>query len=130
MKEEKKYNLLVNLWSFFTIIVLILIVFIASAIKEYSSRTIWFEKEIDDGKYKIEATFPKNNVHKSVSVTIKDKQGDIKYEFEQNLDYNVRMTDDYYELIEEKDYIKVIFKSNPKGIDTVYRIYFADIEKK
>lgn len=40
------------------------------------------------------------------------------------------MTDDYYELIEEKDYIKVIFKSNPKGIDTVYRIYFADLEKK
>lgn len=130
MKEEKKYNLLVNLWSFFTIIVLILIVFIASAIKEYSSRTIWFEKEIDDGKYKIEASFPKKNVHKSVRVTIKDKQGGIKYEFEQDLDYNVRMTDDYYELIEEKDYIKVIFKINPKGIDTVYRIYFADLEKK
>jgi hypothetical protein len=129
MKEEKKYSFLLHLWCFITIIVLILIVIIIFKLKEYTSRTIWFEKEIDDGKYIIEASFPPSAVHKDVWVTIKNQQGEIKYQFGQDLDYNVRMTDDYYELKEEKDYIKVRFKSNPKGIGTVYRIYYDDLEK-
>ena len=129
MKEDKKYKFLLHLWCFITIIVLILIVIVILWLKDYSSRTIWFDKKIDDGKYVIEATFPSNAVHNDVLVTIKNKQGEIKYQFGQDLDYNVWMTDDYYELKEEKDYIKVRFKSNPKGIGTVYRIYYDDLEK-
>ncbi len=108
MKEDKKYKFLLHLWCFITIIVLILIVIVILWLKDYSSRTIWFDKKIDDGKYVIEATFPSNAVHNDVLVTIKNKQGEIKYQFGQDLDYNVRMTD---------------------VICQVYRFYYDDLDE-
>lgn len=45
------------------------------------------------------------------------------------LDYNVDMTEDYYELVYEKDYLKIILKNENKGIGAFYRVYYEDLDK-
>ena len=63
------------------------------------------------------------------NITIKNKKGDILWSVDEHLDFNIRMTEDYYDLEYEKDYLKLYFKNENKGIDSFYRIYYEDLKK-
>ncbi len=93
------------------------------------SRKIWFEESFYNESYTISATYPSDGMHKNIVVTIKNKKGDILWSVDEHLDFNIRMTEDYYDLEYEKDYLKLYFKNENKGIDSFYRIYYEDLKK-
>ena len=102
-KDKKKSIILVSqIVITFAIIGVLVVLYIY--IKCGNSRKIWFKDEFYNGKYVIEVTYPSDGVHNQITIAINNNAGDVLWNVDDYLDYNVDMTEDYYELVYEKDY--------------------------
>ncbi|MBQ1327151.1 MAG: hypothetical protein IIY49_03845 [Eubacterium sp.] len=128
-RKDKKKNIILVSQIVITFAIMGALVVLYIYIEYGNSRKVWFKDEFYNGKYVIEATYPSDGVHNQITIAINNKAGDVLWNVDDYLDYNVDMTEDYYELVYEKDYLKIILKNENKGIGESYRVYYEDLDK-
>ncbi len=128
-RKDKKKSIILVSQIVITFAIMGVLVVLYIFIEYGNSRKVWFKDEFYNGKYVIEATYPSDGVHNQITIAINNKAGDVLWNVDDYLDYNVDMTEDYYELVYEKDYLKIIVKNENKGIGAFYRVYYEDLDK-